>query len=151
MQTQTTTGLKVKSVVDVLTSNLDCTQKTLCSLIGVTPTGLSLIIKEPLMEVRMDKIGKRLISLLYVVETLKADETLTPTLIYKVLITPSYSLADGSFLDVVGAIHGGNERDEFLVDVAEAALKMLRSKYKKKPIESGLYKAVLKEQRQANR
>jgi predicted XRE-type DNA-binding protein len=145
MQVQSAEGLRVKNVVDVLTLSLDCTQKTICSLIGITQTSLSTSIEKNWQEVATNKVGKGLSRLLYVVETLKRDESLTPALIYKILITPCYALEDGTFLDVVGAIQS-DDRNEFLVDVADAALKMLRSKYEKKkaPIENGLYKIVVK-------
>ena len=137
--------IKIKDLVRGIVSSLDCSQKTLCSLIGVTQTALSTSLEKPYADTNTNKVAKRLMSLLYVIETLKKDQSLNAQLILKVLTIPSYRLEDGTFLDVISAIHEGTNRNEFLVDVADHALKLLRSKYEadKRPIQDGIYnKAV---------
>ncbi len=144
--TLVTHPLKIRTLVDAILENLDCSQKTLCSLIGVTQTALSTSVEKPFNDAS-GKVGKRLLALLYVVETLKKDQSLNASLMMKVLVTPCYPLADGTFLDVASAIHEGTNRNEFLIDVADAALKFLRSKYEKEkwPIENGIYNMAIKE------
>ena len=140
-------AIRIRDLVDGIVAILDCSQKTLCSLVGITPTALSISIEKPYQEVHDNKVAKRLMSLLYVLETLKKDKSLDAPLILKVLTTPCYRLEDGTFLDVVAAIHEGSVRNEFLITVADAALEMLRSRYKaeKWPVENGLYKKAIGE------
>jgi hypothetical protein len=147
METQSESQLKVSNLVSQLVGILDCSQKTLCSFLGVTETTLSTSMKKPFSELKDNKVAKRLMSLLFVVETLKRDQSLTAPAIIKVLSTPCYKLEDGTFLDVISAIHEGTNRHEFLVTVADSALKMFRSKYEaeKQPIENGLYRRALSE------
>lgn len=133
-------NIKIRDLVGAIVSNLDCSQKALCSLIGVTETALSTSLDKD-VKGQTSKVPKRLMSLLYVVETLKKDKTLDGAHILKVLKTPCYLLEDGTFLDVVSGIHEGTNRNEFLMEVADAALKQLRSKYEldKKPAEDSIY------------
>jgi len=133
--------LKIRNLVEGIRAQLDCTQKTICSLAGVTQTSLSTSIEKPYVEVRDKKVAKRLMSLLYVIETLKRDQSLNAPLILKVLSTPCYRMEDGTFLDVVSAIHSGKFNHEFLVHVADAALAKFRKGYQeeKRPVTNGLY------------
>jgi|GEM_PF-3205680 len=133
--------LRVRQIVEALTRRLDCTQKVLCSFLGVTETALSTSMDKPFSEAGDHKVGKRLLSLLYVTETLARDESLTAVIIKKVLVTPSYRQEDGTYLDVVSAIHMGNIQNDLLTPIADAALKYFRKSYEaeKWPIEDGLY------------
>jgi len=135
------THLKVRKIVEDLTRRLECTQKVLCSFLGVTETALSTSMDKPFSEASDNKVGKRLSSLLYVTETLARDESLTSVIIKKVLVTPCYRREDGSYLDVISAIHMGNIQNDFLPLIADAALKHFRKNYEaeKCPIEDGLY------------
>ena len=142
--------IKIRDLVNGIVVNLDCTQKTLCSLVGITQTALSTSMERSFVDVSDNKVAKRLMSLLYVIETLKKDESLNAALILKVLTAPCYRLEDGTFLDVVSAIHEGEKnRNEFLIEVADAALKILRSKYEsdKRPIKNGIYNIAAGERR----
>ncbi len=133
--------LKIRQIVDALTKRLECTQKVLCSFLGVTETALSTSMDKPISDASDNKVGKRLLSLLYVVETLSRDESLTALVIKKVLVAPYFRQEDGSFLDVVSAIHMGNIQNDLLTPVADAALKHFRKSYEEEkwPIEDGLY------------
>lgn len=136
-----TAHLKVGQIVDALKKRLDCTQKVLSSFIGVTETALSTSLDKSVVDVSENKVGKRLLSLLYVVETLARDESLTSLVIKKVLVAPYYRQEDGSYLDVVSAIHMGNIQNDLLTPIADAALKHFRKSYEEEkwPIENGLY------------
>src|SRR3972149_3689483 len=116
-------NLKVRQIVDALTRRLDCTQKVICSFLGVTETALSTSMDRRISEISDNKVGKRLLSLLYVVETLARDESLTAMVIKKVLVAPYFRQEDGSYLDVVSAIHLGNIQNDLLTPIADAALK----------------------------
>lgn len=139
-----TNTIRIKDLVDSIVNNLDCSQKTLCSFIGVSPTALSTSLDKPIQDCKDNKVGGRLVNLVYVVETLKKDVTLSSPLISKVLVTPCYPLEDGTMLDVVSAIHAGDIKREFLVEIADKALKFLRSKYEsdKRPAMDGLYSRI---------
>ncbi len=141
IQQQVEMTFKIKDLVSGIVSHLDCSQKTLCSLIGITQTALSTSLEKSYVDTHTNKVAKRLMSLLYVIETLKKDQSLNAHLILKVLTVPSYRLEDGTFLDVVSAIHEGTNRNEFLIEVADRALKHLRGKYEadKRPIQNGIY------------
>ena len=133
--------VKTRQLVDSLCERLDCTQKVLCSFIGVTETSLSTSMDREFSEVSENKVGKRLMSLLYVVETLARDLSLTSLIIKKVLVTPCYRKEDGTFLDVASAIQMGNIQNDLLTPIADAALKHFRKSYEseKWPIAEGLY------------
>ncbi len=133
--------LKVRQIVDALTRRLDCTQKVICSFLGVTETALSTSMDRRISEISDNKVGKRLLSLLYVVETLARDESLAAMVIKKVLVAPYFRQEDGSYLDVVSAIHLGNIQNDLLTPIADAALKHFRKSYEEEkwPIEDGLY------------
>ena len=119
--------LKIRQIVEALTKRLDCTQKVLCSFLGVTETALSTSMDKLISDAGDNKVGKRLLSLLYVVETLARDESLTATIIKKVLVAPYFRQEDGSYLDVVSAIHMGNIQNDLLTPIADAALKHFRN------------------------
>ncbi|MBI1862368.1 MAG: hypothetical protein HYR96_15760 [Deltaproteobacteria bacterium] len=139
--------VKVRQMVDAITERLDCTQKVLCSFVGITPTSLSTTIDRPFCEVNENKVGKRLISLLYIVETLARDQSLTAPVIKKVLTTPCYRQEDGTYLDVVSAIHTGTIQNDLLTPIADAALRHFRNSYEaeKWPIAEGLYNRAINE------
>ncbi len=141
-------NLKVGQVVDRISGYLgDCSQKAISSLIAVSETALSQARGRSLEEATEHKVGKRLMSLLYVVETLARDETLNSTAIFKVLVTPCYPQDDGSYLDVASAIQIGTHPNERLTQIADVTLKHFRSRYEaeKWPIENGLYNQVTSE------
>ena len=104
-----------------IAGRLDCTQKVICSLIAVTETSLSTAIQRPISEIKENKVGKRLLSLLYVVETLARDQSLTPAVILKVLVTPCYWQEDDTYLDVVSAIQQSTIPNNLLIPIADAA------------------------------
>lgn len=132
----------VEDVVQQIRSIIDCTQKTMCSLIGVTETTLTTSLKKSFEDIAPNKLGRRIYALLYVVETLKKDSTLSSNQIIKVLNTAAHQIEDGSFVDVVSLINSDKFVDNktFLIHVADEALKYLRKKYEtsKRPIDSGL-------------
>ena len=136
-----TKDTKIRELVRDIVSTLDCTQKNICSLIGVTETTLSTSMEKTFRDVADNKVGKRLLSLLYVVNTLKQDEILTAPLMLKILVTPAYEMEDGTYLDVASAIHAGEYHNELLVHIADAAIKKMRSRYEaeKRPARSSLY------------
>ena len=111
-----------REVVNQILDKLNCSQKSLASFLGVTQTALSMNVEKPFSEIRDNKVGKRLLSLLYVVEILSKDQSLTPEVIAKIIVSPSYPMNDGSYLDVVTAIQRGDIRDEFLIEIANKAL-----------------------------
>lgn len=139
--------LKVRQIVDALCRRLECTQKVICSFIGITETSLSTSVERPFSETSENKVGKRLMSLLYVVETLARDESLSAPVIKKVIVTPCYRQEDGTYLDVVSAIHLGTIRNDLLTPIADAALKHFRNSYEaeKWPIADGLYNQAASE------
>lgn len=139
-------NLKVGQVVDKLSAHLgDCSQKTIASLIAVTTTALSQARERALVDATEHKVGKRLMALLYVVETLMKDVTLTPQAILKVIVAPYYPHEDGTFLDVMTAIQMETFGNEELVKVADSALKRFRTPYEsdKRPIANGLYRQAM--------
>lgn len=146
-------NLKVRQIVDSLCEQLDCTQKVLCSLIGVTPTSLSLSVERQIVDIADNKVGKRLMSLLYVVESLGKDKSLTPIVIKKVLTAPYFPAEDGTYLDVVSAIQLDNIPNALLIPIADAALKQFRSSYEieKRPPQTSLYSRVIAERRPQSR
>ena len=138
----TNKSLTVAQVVDRISECLgNCSQKVLSSLIAVSETALSQARKRSLGLATEHKVGSRLMSLLYVVETLTKDETLNPDAILKVLVTPCAPQENGSYLDVASAIQLGTVSNTQLLDIADAALKHLRSRYEadKRPADDGLY------------
>lgn len=140
-----TQNILTKIIIDKLMDILKTKKKVLSSLLGVTPTTLSMSVDRPFSEIKTKKLGKRLSSLLYVVETLSKDSTLSPEAMLHILTIPKYSMSDGTYLDVVSAIHLGTIQNEFLIVIADVALESLREKYKKdkKPSEKGLYSQVM--------
>jgi hypothetical protein len=141
-------NLKVGQVVDRISGYLgNCSQKAISSLIAVSETALSQARARSLEEATEHKVGKRLMSLLYVVETLAKDETLNPTAIFKVLVTPCYPQEDGTYLDVASAIQLGTHPNERLTQIADITLKHFRSRYEteKWPLDDGLYNQAVGE------
>jgi hypothetical protein len=135
-------SLTVGQVVDRISECLgNCSQKVISSLIAVSATALSQARKRSLEAATEHKVGSRLMSLLYVVETLTKDETLNPDAILKVLVTPCSPQENGSYLDVASAIQLGTVSNPQLLDIADAALRHLRSRYEadKRPTDDGLY------------
>lgn len=139
----------IRTATDALCQRLDCTQKVLCSFLGITETALSTSMAKTLAESADNKVGRRLLHLLYVVETLARDESLTPIIMKKAITAPYFRWEDGTFIDVVTALHMDNIPKEFLIPIADAALKQFRKKYEaeKMPIENGLFKAAMGEMR----
>ncbi len=135
-------SLTVAQVVDRVSECLGkCSQKAISSLIGVSETALSQARKRPLEAATEHKVGSRLMSLLYVVETLTKDETLNTAAMFKVHVTPCAPQENGSYLDVASAIQLGTVANGQLLEIADAALKHLRSRYEadKRPVDNGLY------------
>ena len=134
--------LRVSQVIDKVSGYLGgCSQKAIASLIGVSETALSQARDRALVEATEHKVGKRLMCLLYVLETLARDETLSPTAIFKVLVTPTCPEDDGSYIDVSSAIQLETVQNERLAEIADTTLKHLRNRYEtdKSPIDDGLY------------
>jgi hypothetical protein len=134
--------LRVGQVVDKVSGYLgDCSQKVIASLIGVSETALSQARDRLLVEAVEHKVGKRLMHLLYVLETLARDETLSPAAVFKVLVTPAYPEEDGSYLDVSSAIQLEAVEDDRLAEIADTTLRHLRNRYEadKRPIDDGLF------------
>lgn len=133
--------LLTKDIVDNLSDKLKCKKKVLSSYLGVTPTTLSMNIEKPFSEIKDNKFGKRLLSLLYVVDALEKDLSITPEVMRHILVLPKYRSKEGTFLDVISAIHIGEYGDEFLVEVAKAALQSLREKFERDntPAKGSLY------------
>lgn len=137
--------LYTKDIVDNLSNILKCKKKVLSSYLGVTPTTLSMNSDKPFSEVKNNKLGKRLLSLLYVASSLEKDKSITPEVMRHILVLPKYRSKEGRFLDVVTAIHDGDYSDELLVEIATAALKNLREKFEKDhtPTQGGIYHQAL--------
>jgi hypothetical protein len=138
--------LKTGQVVDKISAYLgDCSQKAIASLIAVSGTALSQARERTLEEATEHKVGKRLMGLLYVVETLVKDATLNPQSILKVLITPCYPHEEETFISVTSAIQLETFSNEQLMQVADAALKRFRTPYEsdKRPIANGLYQQAI--------
>jgi hypothetical protein len=72
-------------------------------------------------------IGKRLTRLIYVLDAVSIDKSLTPEIIFRLLVTPRYKQGDGWYLDVVSVIQMDEVNNEMLLSVADAALKHIRS------------------------
>ncbi len=135
-------SLTVGQLVDRISECLgNCSQKAVASLIAVSETALSQARKRPLEAATEHKVGSRLMSLLYVVETLTKDETLNAAAMFKVLVTPCAPQENGSYLDVSSAIQLGTVSNGQLLAIADAALKHLRSRYEadKSPVADGLF------------
>src|SRR5690349_4997288 len=82
------TELHTRKIVDELTMLLGVKDKAVASLLGVTATTLSMNMDKPFIVVRDNKLGKRLLSLLYVVETLAKDKSLSSKVMIHILTTP---------------------------------------------------------------
>lgn len=143
--------MKARKIVDSLTERLECTQKVIASFMGISETALSTSLDNPIAEIRENKVGKRLLSLCYIVETLARDESLTPSVIKKILVAPYYPREDGTYLDVVTAIHLGTIQNDLLTPIADAALKHFRNNYEseKLPVANGLYNRAVGERKMA--
>ncbi len=137
--------LLTRDIVDNLSDKLKCKKKVLSSYLGVTPTTLSMNIEKPFSEIKDNKFGKRLLSLLYVADAFEKDLSITPEVLRHVLVIPKYRAKDGTFLDVISAIHLGEYGDEFLVEVAKEALHSLREKFEKDntPAQNSLYRQAV--------
>jgi hypothetical protein len=135
--------MKVEQLVSELCDLLDCTQKSIASLIGVTEATLSSshTKKKEVREISNLKLGRGLESLSYVISTLKRDQLLLPPMIMKILITPCYEMQDETYYSVAAAIQEGDFKNEHLVDIAEAAVKKFRPdpKSANRPPEGSLF------------
>lgn len=134
-------SLTVGQVVDRISECLACSQKAVASLIAVSGTALSQARPRSLDDAADHKVGSRLLSLLYVVESLTKDQTLNADAIQKVLVAACAPQEDGSYLDVASAIQLGTLSPHQLLGIADAALKHLRSRYEadKRPADDSLY------------
>jgi len=136
--------LLTRDIVDKLSDKLKCKKKVLSSFLGVTPTTLSTNIEKPFSEVKDNKFGKRLVSLLYVCEAFEKDLSIAPEVLRHILVTPKYRSKSGIFLDVISALHSDEYNVEFLVEVAKTALDNLRKKFEEDntPSKNSLYRQV---------
>lgn len=84
----------VKNIIDFLTEHLDCTQKTISTLIGVNEATLSSNIEKEIAEVATKKTGKRLLALVGVVKYL-VEQGLSHSAIMEILIIPAFKDHEG--------------------------------------------------------
>lgn len=140
-------NLLTKEIVGRIRSLLDVRDKTLASLLGVAAPTLSTNMNKPFSKIRNNKLGKRLLSLLYVVESLSKDKTLSAKAMLHILTTPRYKMEDGTYLDVISAIHLGDIRNEFLLNIADSAIEHLRKNYDtdKRPSQKSVYYSLASE------
>ena len=85
-------NLLTKDIVERIRSLLDIKDKTLASLLGVAAPTLSTNMNKSFGDIRTNKLGKRLLGLLYVVESLSKDKTLSPKVMLHILTKPRYQM-----------------------------------------------------------
>ena len=79
----------VKNIIDFLVEHLDCTQKTISTLIGVNEATISSNLDRELDEVATKKTGKRLLALAKIIQFL-GEQGLSHSAIMEILITPAF-------------------------------------------------------------
>lgn len=62
-------------------------------------------------------------------EAFEKDMSISPEVMKHILVLPKYRSKNGTFLDVISAIHYGDYSDELLVEIGKAALKSLREQF----------------------
>ena len=131
-----------RDVVNTICQYLgDCSQKVVCRYLGVTPVALSQNIERNFAEILDNRVGKRLDTLLYLLECVKKDETLEPGMLHRLITLPAYKGKDSWKIDVATAIHEEYDKD-MVIEVFLHALKQLRRPVDKRPVERGLYQDI---------
>jgi hypothetical protein len=135
-------NLSTRVVVDRISQLLgDSSQKVIARYIGVSTVALSQNIERPFSEIIDNKVGKRLDSLLYVLECARNDETLDAPVIHRLLTLPAYKGPDGWKLDVISAIHEDADK-AMLVEMFSSAIAVLRKPVDKSPAKGSLYAEI---------
>ena len=135
-------GILTRDVVDRISLLLGgSSHKVIARYIGVTTVALSQNIERPFSEILDNKVGKRLDSLLYLLECVKKDESLDVSIIHRLLTLPAYKGKDGWKLDVVSAIHEEADK-EMLVEMFLAAVSAIRKPVDKAPVRGSLYDEI---------
>jgi hypothetical protein len=119
----------------------ECSQKVICRYLGITTVALSQNIERPFSEILENKVGKRLDSLLFLLECIKKDETLDSGTVHRLLTLPAFPDKEGWKIDVVSAIHEDYEK-AMLVEIFQRAVDMLRRPVDKVPVTDGLYSSI---------
>lgn len=114
--------MKTSILTEKLKNNLNCNNKSLSILLGVSQDELLIDNGKSWIEIENCTLGRTISSLLFVIDELKQKYDLDPILINKILLTARHQLSDGNIVDVVTAIRIGLSND-VLLDIAESALK----------------------------
>lgn len=139
---KTMESVTTRDVVDQIQKYLGgCSQKVICRYIGVTTVALSQNIETDFKSILENKVGRRLDALLYLLECIKTDETLEPSMIHRLLTLPAFKGKDGWKIDVVTALHEDDSK-KMLVEIFQVAVKQLRKPLEVKPVANGLYHAI---------
>lgn len=141
--------IMTRAVVERIQAYLgDCSQKVLCRYLGITTVALSQNIETKFEEIIDNKVGRRLDSLLYLLECVKKDETLDAATLHRLVTLPSYPDKSGWKVDVASAIHEDYDKEK-LVEIFLSAIAKVRRPVDKNPVSNGLYKTIHAELKQA--
>jgi hypothetical protein len=135
-------NVSTREVVDRIRFLLgDSSHKFVARYIGVSTVALSQNIERPFKEILDNKVGKRLDSLLYLLECVQSDESLDTPIIHRLLTLPAFKAKDGWKVDVITAIH--EEYDQpMLVEIFQKAIEVLRKPVEKIPVKNSLYSKI---------
>jgi len=131
-----------REVVDRISLLLgDSSHKVIARYIGVSAVALSQNIERPFKEILHNKVGKRLDSLLFLLECVKNDESLDTPIIHRLLTLPAFKDKDGWKVDVITAIHEEYEKPK-LIEIFQKAIEVLRKPVEKNPAKDSLYSEI---------
>jgi hypothetical protein len=119
----------------------DSSHKIIARYIGVSTVALSQNIERPFKEILDNKVGKRLDSLLFLLECVRNDESLDIPIIHRLLTLPAFKDKDGWKVDVVSAIHEEYDKS-MLIEVFQKAIEVLRKPVEKTPVKNSLYSEI---------
>ena len=119
-----------RKLIDYICNSIDCSQKLIASLIGVSESTLSDNAKKSVVETLSKKTGKRLLHLFVVVASL-VEEGLSPKAIYNILIMPSYRDLEGVPRSISILITEGKESLNFIIEVAKKSKETYLAKLKR--------------------
>ena len=119
-----------RKLIDYICNSIDCSQKLIASLIGVSESTLSDNAKKSVVETLSKKTGKRLLHLFVVVASL-VEEGLSPKAIYNILIMPSYRDLEGVPRSISILITEGKESLNFIIEVVKKSKETYLAKLKR--------------------
>ncbi len=117
----------VKSILEFLTTTLECNQKIVANYAGLNESTLSANLDKQFEEVLSKKTGKRLWALFTVVRHFVV-QGIAPMIIKEALNEFVFEDLDGNQDSVISAIHGDKYTPAVLVNIGEMGLKRYQTK-----------------------